>query len=481
MHHAPRVEFGRVFYLFGILAMLFAGGVRAGLPDFTDLVEKNSPAVVNISTTQVMKHPKMRPNTPQMPRMPDLPEGPFGDLFRKFFDEQNRQSPPPELKSQSLGSGFIISKDGYVVTNHHVIKDAKEIIVKLSDRRQLVAKLIGSDEQSDIALLKIDAKDLPVVKMDRSKALKPGEWVLAIGSPFGFETSVTAGVVSATERSLPSENYVPFIQSDVAINPGNSGGPLFDLDGNVVGVNSQIYSRTGGFMGLSFSIPVSMALNVAEQLKTKGKVTRGWLGVQVQDVSRELAESMQLKKAEGALVARVLPTSPAEQAGMKVGDVIVEFDGKEVNSSSALPPIVGVAKVGSKVDVKVVRDGKVTTLGVKLGELPGEESASVAGASGKAETGIRMGMAVMDLNDEMRRKTGIEKGGVQVAEVAEGPAAAAGVRRGDVILMINNSDVKDLVQFKELIKALPAGKTVRVLVQRGDGPSWLAIKLAEDK
>lgn len=466
----------RMIYVIGMLAALASFSASASLPDFTDLVEQYSPAVVNISSTQVTKHPKR----PGMQDMPNIPEGPFADLFRRFFDEQGKRT--PDINTQSLGSGFIISKDGYVITNHHVIKDAKEIIIRLSDRRQFIAKLVGSDEQSDIALLKIDADDLPVVKLNRKKTLKPGEWVLAIGSPFGFETSVTAGVVSATERSLPRENYVPFIQSDVAINPGNSGGPLFDLEGNVVGVNSQIYSRTGGFMGLSFSIPVDIALNVAEQIKTSGKVSRGWLGVMIQDVTRELAESMQMKRAMGALVSRVLPNSSAEQAGIKVGDVIVEFDGKEINTSSSLPPMVGLAAIGKKYDVKVVRDGKTSVLSVKIAQLPEDDTVKAASSGGKMEQGGgRLGIAVAELTDEQRRRVGVEKGGILVASVSEGPAASAGLRQGDVVLMINNKEVTGVDQFGSLVKALPAGKTVRVLIQRGDGPAFLAMKLPEAK
>lgn len=467
----------RMFYAIGILLALASYRATAGLPDFTEQVEEYSPAVVNISGIQAVKHRNIPPNIRDMP---NIPEGPFGDLFRRFFDEQGKRR--PEQNTQSLGSGFIISKDGYVITNHHVVKDSSEVIVKLNDRRQFVAKLVGSDEQTDIALLKIEANDLPVVKLNRTKALKPGEWVMAIGSPFGFETSVTVGVVSATERSLPRENYVPFIQTDVAINPGNSGGPLFDLDGNVVGVNSQIYSRTGGFMGLSFSIPVDIALNVAEQIKANGKVSRGWLGVMIQDVTRELAESMQLKRAMGALVSRVLPDSPAEKSGVKVGDVIVEFNGKEISTSSALPPMVGLAVIGKKQDMKIIRDGKSMTVSVLIGQLPDEDAAvKVAENNSQAGKGGRLGLAVSDLNDEQRRRLSLEKGGVMVVDVIDGPAQSAGLRRGDVILMLDNKEVSDAAQFVAQARALTAGKTVRVLIQRGDGPAFVALKIPEEK
>ncbi|MEO7558162.1 MAG: trypsin-like peptidase domain-containing protein, partial [Gammaproteobacteria bacterium] len=298
------------------------------LPDFTALVEQNSAAVVNISTTQKIK--RTMPQLPPGMEIPNLPEGsPFNDLFKHFFGEgQGGPAVPEEFDAQSLGSGFIISPDGYVLTNNHVVKNADKIIVRLSDRRDLVAKVVGTDARSDLALLKVEAQNLPVVKLGSSSNLKVGEWVLAIGSPFGFDHSATAGIVSAIGRNLPSESYVPFIQTDVAINPGNSGGPLFNLKGEVVGINSQIFSRTGGFMGLSFAIPVDVAMEVTEQLKTKGRVTRGWLGILIQDVTNDLAESFGMAKPEGALVARVLPDSPAAKSGFQAGDVVVKFDGK---------------------------------------------------------------------------------------------------------------------------------------------------------
>ncbi|MFT6624533.1 MAG: serine protease Do, partial [Cycloclasticus sp.] len=304
------------------LVASFTNAMANNLPDFTALVEANSNAVVNISTTQ--KSPQLQSFLPPDFEIPE--NAPYGDLLKHFFGE--RGAIPRQRDSHSLGSGFIISRDGFLLTNHHVVKDADEIIVRLQDRRELKATLVGSDERTDVALLKVEANDLPVVKFGSSEALKVGEWVFAIGSPFGFDSSVTAGIVSAKGRSLPQENYVPFIQTDVAINPGNSGGPLFNLNGEVVGINSQIYSRSGGFMGLSFAIPIDVALNVSNQLKESGHVVRGWLGVRIQDVTRELAESFDMKKPHGALVAQVLPDSPAEKAGIKVGDVIVSFNGQ---------------------------------------------------------------------------------------------------------------------------------------------------------
>ncbi len=459
--------------------LLSSQAQASSLPDFTELVEKHSAAVVNISTTQKIKHPKIS----RMPRgMPEqIPEGPFGDLFRHFFGEQGRDFGGPDSEPQeakSLGSGFIISEDGYVMTNHHVVKDATEILVRLSDRRELVAEVIGSDARSDIALLKVDADNLPVVTIGDSGHLKVGEWVLAIGSPFGFDHSVTAGIVSAKGRSLPRENYVPFIQTDVAINPGNSGGPLFDLEGKVVGINSQIYSRTGGFMGLSFAIPIDMAMQVVAQLKDGGKVARGWLGVLIQDVTRELAESFGMDKPRGALVAKVLKDSPAEKAGLEVGDVITRFNGKPVVRSSNLPPLVGISPVGEKVKVEILRKGKLKTLKVTLGELPDDDMQVAAGEPGTTNE-TRLNITVMDLTAEQRKKLDIKEGGVIVQKIQAGPARKAGVRRGDVILMINNVDVKDAKHFAEISADLPADKSLPLLVQRRGGPVFLALKIKE--
>jgi serine protease Do len=446
-------------------------------PDFVDLVKEASSAVVNISTTQ-----KVESGMPQLPEgfeMPEFPEGsPFGELFKYFF-EQDENGEPGYHDAKSLGSGFIISKDGYVMTNYHVVKDADEIIVRLSDRRELKGEVIGVDQRSDVALLKIEATGLPVAKIGKSSNLQVGEWVLAIGSPFGFDHSATAGIVSAKGRSLPRENYVPFIQTDVAINPGNSGGPLFNQDGEVVGVNSQIYSRTGGYMGLSFAIPVEVAMDVAEQLKTAGRVQRGWLGVLIQDVTLDLAESFGMKHPRGALVAKVMPDSPAKKAGIVVGDVIVDFDNQDVPNSSSLPPIVGGSKVGVSLPVTIIRNGREKTIKVILGELPDDKSIAKAEEKQDVEQTNRIGLSAIDLTDEQLEALEIQ-GGVLVTRVIKGPASQAGIHKDDIILSIDNRQVENVTQFRKLVSDLPGGKSVALLVQREGSPTFLAVKIPED-
>jgi serine protease Do len=451
----------------------------AQLPDFTTLVEQSGAAVVNVSRVQKEKEPDQMQGNPQMPEgaPPELEE-----FFRHFFRGQpgfgGRNFVPRE--SKSLGSGFIISSDGYVLTNHHVVKDADEIIVKLSDRRELEAKLVGSDPRTDVALLKLDANNLPVVKIGAAERLKVGEWVLAIGTPFGFEQSVTAGIVSAKGRSLPGDNYVPFIQTDVAINPGNSGGPLFNMNGEVVGMNSQIYSRTGGYMGLSFAIPMNVVMNVVEQLKTKGKVARGWLGVQIQDVTRELAESFGMKRPHGALVAKVIPDSPAKAAGLKIGDIIVEFDGKEIEVSAALPPIVGMTALNKKAAMKVIRQGDEKSISVKIGLLPEQDDVRLAGNSAKpgvAKSNNRLGIMVTNPTGEQREQFQVLKNGVLVQGVNKGSAREAGIQRGDVILQIKNNVIRNVTDFDRIVKSLPAGKSVAVLIKRLRTPVFLAINI----
>lgn len=448
------------------------------LPDFTPLVEKNAAAVVNISTTIKKGNGRSRI---QGHNFPDVPkDSPLYDFFNKFFGEVPKGMAPNQQRT-SLGSGFIMSADGYIITNNHVVKDADEVIVRLNDRREFVAKVIGTDERSDIAVLKIDAKSLPILKIGDSSKLKVGEWVLAIGSPFGFDHSVTQGIISAMGRSLPNENYVPFIQTDVAINPGNSGGPLFNLQGEVIGVNSQIYSRTGGYMGMSFAIPINVVKDIYQQLREHGHVSRGWLGVLIQDVTRELAESFAMKKPHGALVAKIMSDSPAEDAGFKVGDVIVSFNGDEIGVSSDLPPIVGTTKVGKNVPVEVIRHGKTVNLRVKIAELPVDDSVklSATGKNGSAGQNA-LNIIVDDLTKEQREELEIKDHGVIVSQISSGPAYKAGVRNGDVMLMLNNIKIKDTKHFGELIKSLPKDKSVPILIQRRGGPIFLALRLEED-
>ena len=448
---------------------------QAALPEFTRIVEEAKDSVVNISTKN-----KVRSSSPQEYNLPELPEGsPFGELFEKFFDRDEFERRGRE--AQSLGSGFIISEDGYILTNHHVIAEADEVIVRMSNRKEFIATVVGSDEASDVAVLKVEGEDLPMLEFGDSEELKVGEWVLAIGSPFGFDHSVTAGIVSAKGRSLPSDNYVPFIQTDVAINPGNSGGPLFNLDGEVIGINSQIYSRTGGFMGLSFAIPIEMAVDVANQIKETGSVSRGWLGVLIQEVTRELAESFGMENPHGALVAKVLDDSPAAAAGLEVGDVIVEFNGKKVMRSSGLPPLVGRAKVGKEAQVVVIRDRKRQIIGVEIAELPTEiTQAAFTPEEPESVQDMALGMRVESLSDEARERLKLESG-VQVVEVDQaGPASEAGIQKGDVITMIDNRAIESVDQFESVTQGLESGKSVALLVQRRAGPVFLAIRPDKD-
>ena len=463
----------RKFSLILFSFLYVSASLAIELPDFTELVKDNSPAVVNISTKQKIQK---RNKLPHGLKIPDMPEGsPWNDLFKKFFEDRENSE---GFNPQSLGSGFIVDADGYIVTNHHVIKDADEILVRLSDRRELVAKLIGSDERSDIALLKIDADSLPVVKIGNSEKLKVGEWAMAIGSPFGFDHSVSVGVVSAIGRNnLPNSNYVPFIQTDVAINPGNSGGPLFNLKGEVVGINSQIYTRTGGFMGLSFSIPINVAMNVVEQIKKDGHVTRGWLGVLIQEVNRELAESFGMKQPRGAAVLKVLEDSPAEAAGFKIGDVILQFGNKEIYRSSDLPLAVGTSAIGKRVRVKIIREGRSKTLTVKISELPNQEQLADNRHSTKKAHKNKLGMTVINITREQRQQFGMDKRGVLVKIVNSGPARAAGLITGDILLKLNYKDINSVKEFNRVLGSLPKGKSVPVLIQRKKSPIFLAIKI----
>lgn len=461
--------------LLSILLLLLSLTVQArSLPDFTQLVEQAAPAVVNISTTQTVQRRSTRGLAPP---------GEIPEIFRHFFGEiPEGQSPFPEQqqKRQSLGSGFIISEDGYILTNNHVVENADEVIVRLSDRRELVAEVIGTDPSSDMALLKVNAKGLPVVKIGNSDALKVGEWVLAIGSPFGFDHSVTAGIVSAKGRALPNETYVPFIQTDVAINPGNSGGPLFNLKGEVVGINSQIYTRSGGFMGLSFAIPMQVALDVADQLKKQGRVSRGWLGVAIQDVSRDLAESFGLDKPQGALIANADPQGAGAKGGLKAGDIILAVNKQTIDSSSDLPPAVGRIRPGEKGEFLILRDGKRRTLHLAVGERPDDPQISRAERPTAEPARVdRLGLRVEMLPAALKERWSLESG-VQVVEAASGGAAAqAGIRQGDVLVSMAGETLKTPAQFAALVEKLPANQSVAVRLVRRGNSQFVAVRIQE--
>ena len=442
------------------------------LPDFTKLVEENNASIVNISTTREGNLPK---NHPQ------LENDELNKFFERFFGDKLPNS-PRQRNTQSLGSGFIYSSDGYIVTNHHVIKNAKKIIVKLNNKTELTAKVVGSDEQSDIALLKVKAKNLQPVKIGNSEDIKVGQWVLAIGSPFGFESTVTAGIVSAKGRSLPNGNYVPFIQTDVAINPGNSGGPLFDLSGKVVGVNAQIFTRSGGFMGLSFAIPIHVAEDVINQLKKNGKVVRGWLGVYIQEVTDNLAKSFGMKKPMGALISKIIPDGPAEKSDLKVGDIILEFNNKKILNSSDLPPIVGSSKVGKRVDVKVLRSGKEMTIKFKVGKLP--DQMQIQAKSDNSEPNKKsniniLGMDITNITSEMKKNLKLkDTNGVFVKKVIKEPAVSASLAAGDIIKQIAGVNVIDVNQFQKVVSRLSKGNFVSLLVRKANNSSvYLAIKI----
>jgi len=452
----------------------FAQGTYAytvSLPDFTVLAEEQGPAVVNISITQVAR----RGGSPfhGLPLDPNLEE-----FFKRFGIPGIPGAPNEgkEYKSQSLGSGFIISHDGFILTNAHVVSAADEVLVKLSDKREFKAKIIGADKRTDVALIKIEANNLPKVKIGDPSKLKVGEWVAAIGSPFGLESTMTAGIVSAKGRALPQENYVPFIQTDVAINPGNSGGPLFNLGGEVVGINSQIYSRSGGSVGLSFSIPIDVAIDISNQLKDTGKISRGWLGVAIQELTKELAESFGMKSTKGALIAGVEKGGPADKGGLEAGDVITKFDGKVIATSSDLPRVVGSTKPNKLVAVEVLRKGKPKRLHFRIGEMPSDDvQISQNNKTPSKETANRIGLTLKELTARQKKKLN-GKNGLLVVN-SEGVAAEAGIRRGDVILGLNNSETQSVDQFNKEINAVRAGKTIAVLVQRDDSTLYVPIKV----
>ncbi len=459
----------RKLALFALFGLFVRSAAANNLPDFTELVEKQGPAVVNVSTTQIVRAPQVLQGIPE--------NDPFYEFFRRFAPPM-----PREQESQSLGSGFIISADGYVLTNAHVVDGAEKITVRLTDKREFKAKVIGADKRTDVALLKIDATGLPKVALGNPDQVKVGEWVLAIGSPFGFDSSVTAGIVSAKGRSLPQENFVPFIQTDVAINPGNSGGPLFNMKGEVIGINSQIYSRSGGYMGLSFSIPIDVAMDVVNQLRSTGKVTRGRIGVSIQEVTRELADSFGLPKIGGALISSVDKGGPADKAGVRPSDVILKFDGKAVASSADLPRIVAATKPGSKVAVQLWRKGNTLDVSLVVGEtkdegLVAQRGGSRNGGEASPESEARLGLVVSELSEQQKAELQVDGG--LIVEDMKGAAARSQLQRGDVILAVGNVEIRSIEQFNEVLKKVPHGRNIALLVRRSEGTVYVPIKLDE--
>ena len=460
-----------------LIILVFTGSTfsaDSNLPDFTKLVENNKASIVNISTVKKNKIVNKNPN-------PNVPNDELNDFLRKFFGDKGFDGPERKQprQSQSVGSGFIYSSNGYIITNHHVIADADQIIVRLKDKRELDAQLIGSDPSSDIALLKIKAKNLKPVKIGKSENLKVGQWVLAIGSPFGFESTVTAGIVSAIGRSLPNDNYVPFIQTDVAINPGNSGGPLFNLDGEVIGINAQIFTRSGGFMGLSFAIPMDVADNVINQLKESGKVSRGWLGVYIQEVTNNLAKSFGMKNPSGALISKIIPDGPASKSDLKVGDIILKFDNKKIDTSSSLPPIVGNTKIGKNVTIEILRNGVKKNIKFKVQELPIQTTAKTSKPVPKTVSKKILGMTIENLTAVERDSLNIENNlGIKVKEILGNPAYDSGLIKNDIIYQISGQNIKNISQFEKIVKKMRKGDFASLLVRRSQGNSlYLAIKI----
>jgi len=458
------------FWLSAVL--LLAGSVEAQtLPDFTELVEQAGPAVVNIEATRTAEAAAARgPNSMDEQEMPEI--------FRRFFEQQPGMPQVPRDRT-SMGTGFIISADGYVLTNHHVIEGADQVVVRLRDRRELDATVIGSDPQSDVALLKLDETGLPSARIGSSSALKPGQWMVAIGSPFGFEHSVTAGIVSALGRAsqMAGQQYVPFIQTDVPINRGNSGGPLLNTSGEVVGINSQIFSNTGGYMGVSFAIPIEVAMDVVEQIKETGYVARGLLGVNVQEVTREMAQSLGLPRPGGALVGGFSPDSAAQKGGLKRGDVILRFGATVINRSSELPPVVGATRPGTQVDVTVFRDGRERSLPVVVGELPREPGEQVSRSTpSSAAPSNPLGLDIEDITAEQREQLGLEENeGVVISRIRSLAGRRAELREGDIVLMVGRTAVGSAKDFNAAVKDAKPGEPVMLLVRRGDQSTFVTI------
>jgi len=463
--------------LIGITVAQAAPAV-AGLPDFADIVDRTGPAVVNIRTTERVKAGQAQAGGGDDEEMQEF--------FRRFFGvPMPRQQPQPnaprsnrkpqqqEEVPRGVGSGFIISADGYLLTNAHVVDGASDVYVTLTDKRELKAKIIGSDTRTDVALLKIEASNLPRLVMGDSDKIRAGEWVLAIGSPFGLESTVTAGIVSAKARD--TGDYLPLIQTDVAVNPGNSGGPLINMKGEVIGINSQIYSRSGGFMGISFAVPIDEALRVSDQLKASGKVTRGRIGVQIGEVTKEVAESLGLSKAQGALVQRVEPGGPAEKGGLEAGDIILKFNGTTIDKPSDLPRMVGSTKPGSKATVSVWRKGSARDVSLTIVELESDKAVKAEEKKARPEaTPNALGLIVSDLSDAQKKELKVENG--VLVEAASGVAAAAGLRPGDVVQRLNDVDIKDARQLNALVAKLDPKKRAAVLVRRGDSSQFIPLR-----
>ncbi|TAK45120.1 MAG: DegQ family serine endoprotease [Betaproteobacteria bacterium] len=464
--------------LFAVTVTAHAAAQARELPDFTRLVEDQGAAVVNISTAQAVRRPVL-------PQLPNIEDEEVLEFFRRFIPRQQPPAPGARPEPRSLGSGFIISTDGYILTNAHVVESAEEITVRFTDKREYKAKVIGSDKRTDVALIKIEASGLPAVRFGDAAKLKVGEWVVAIGSPFGFENSVTAGIVSAKGRSLPQENFVPFIQTDVAINPGNSGGPLFNMRGEVVGINSQIYSRTGGFMGLSFAIPIDVALDVQRQLRERGRVSRGRMGVVIQEVTRDIATSFGLDRPRGALVNSVEKGSPADKAGFEATDIITKFDGKAVENSSDLPRIVGATRPGSQVAVEVWRKGAARNLTVTVGELQEDRVAAREPPRGQKSTeqaANRLGIVLSELSAEQKKEHKLSHGLVVTEVKAD---ARAELRRGDVLLTMvhkgQHTELKSVEQFNRLLNALDKSAVLTLQVRRGETTAFVTVTGLADK
>ena len=439
-----------------------AAAMVSGLPDFTPLVDAYGPAVVNVTTVT-------RPQAAEQGGPEFSPDDPLYEFFRRFGFGAPR-APHPPVRGE--GSGFVISADGYILTNAHVVDQAREVTVRTTDRREYRAKVVGVDVRTDVAVLKIDAAKLPVVRIGDPADLKAGEWVIAIGSPFGFDNSVTAGIVSATARSLPGDAYTPFIQTDVAVNPGNSGGPLFNLRGEVIGINSQIYSRTGGYQGVSFAIPIDVAINVKDQLVASGRVQRGRIGVTIQDVNQALADSFRLSRPRGALISQVEEGGPADKAGLKAGDVILEVNGGVIERSGELPAVIAGIKPGSQATLTIWREKSERKIRVKVGELEDEPAVAMHRPTGDADSG-KLGLAVRPLTGRERQQ--LRTVGNLVVEEADGPAAVAGVLAGDVLIAVNGEPVATIGEFRAAVDA--SGSTVALLIQRGNAQIFVPVRI----